>query len=146
MVTNENRVECPKNYKDLWNEGDYFDVVGKVFLSASAYLPISLTAVILGVGMLLIAVTSVKEKWNQLLKDNPEMFLLDKLGNSVLMEAIESVSKRLGALFDISLLKKWYKGISVNKVKGVLTDMVLYILKEAEVEGIKEVVSTSVKA
>jgi hypothetical protein len=111
-------VERPKNYKDLWNEGDYFDVAGKIFLSASESISISLTAAISGAGMLLIAVISIKEKWNQLLKDNPEMFLLDKLGNSVLMEAIESVSKRLGALFDISLLKNDIRVLVLIKSKA----------------------------
>jgi hypothetical protein len=141
-VTDENGMERPKNFKDLWKEGDYLGAVGETFLSASESLPVSLTAMAAGpAGLGLIGASTGIEKYDELSKTNPEMPWYSKAINAGTTGVIEGASERLGALFDTKLLKTLYKGAGASKAKGIFTNTLLGTLKESGVEGAEEVAS-----
>lgn len=146
-----------KNYKDLWNEGDYFGAVGDIALQDAESLPISIGAMAAAAtgtpmaGLTGIGVLTASDKYDQLDEQNPNMGEFAKTSNAIITGLAEGGSEMLGGAATKAWMGTLYKTLGKEKAKEVVKKGFLRALEkhfkefgifyESVAEGLEEVSS-----
>ena len=124
-----------KDYKQLWDEGDYAGMIGDIALTGAESLPMSIAAAASSVvnpaaGLVGIGAITASEKYDQLDESNPNMKEFPKLANAILTGLAEGGSEMLGAGVSNAWIKGLYKTMGKEKAEQAIQQGLLGKLRE----------------
>lgn len=124
-----------KDYKQLWDEGDYAGIIGDIVLTGAESLPMSIAAAASSVvnpaaGLVGIGAITASEKYDQLDESNPNMKEFPKLANAILTGFAEGASEMLGAGVSNAWIKGLYKTMGKEKAEQAIQQGLLGKLRE----------------
>ena len=124
-----------KDYKQLWDEGDYAGMIGDIALTGAESLPMSIAAAASSVvnpaaGLVGIGAITASQKYDQLDESNPNMKEFPKLANAILTGLAEGGSEMLGAGVSNAWIKGLYKTMGKEKAEQAIQQGLLGKLRE----------------
>jgi len=134
----ENGVTRPKDFMDLWKEGNKTGALGNILLEGGKSLPTSVAA-FTPAGLAVIGASSFNEKYDAVSKQGlslPESFI-----NATGTAAFELLSEKIGA----GIEKGWLKNLAktgteqaTRTIKSLVLDFLKTQPKEMLLEGVEE--------
>lgn len=115
-----------KNYKDLWEEGDYLGAIGDIALQGAESIPMSIGAMAAAAagapmaGLAGIGALTASDKYDQLDKQNPNMGEFAKTSNAIITGLAEGGSEMLGGAATKAWMGTLYKTLGKEKAKEVV--------------------------
>lgn len=125
-LRNKSNRYVNKNYRDLWNEGDYLGAVGDIALQGAESLPMSIGAMAAAAagspvaGLAGIGALTASDKYDQLDEQNPNMGGFAKTSNAIITGLAEGGSEMLGGAATKAWMGTLYKTLGKEKAKEVV--------------------------